>query len=80
MTPLLFCLENVVFFVLKMSVFFMSAAYLQVHFRLDLFMEANNITPDQTASKSDLGPYCLQYRLPKQTMSRQKSHDVWGKG
>ena len=31
----------------------------------DFFMEANNTNPDQTAPKeqSDLGPYCLQYRL-----------------
>ena len=26
--------------------------------------------PDQTASKSDLGPYCLQYRLPKNKQKR----------
>ena len=43
----------------------MSAAYIQVHFRLDNFMEANNMNPDQTALKSDLGPYCFQYRLTK---------------
>ena len=29
----------------------MSAAYIQVHFRLDFFMEANNINPDHTAPK-----------------------------
>ena len=29
----------------------MSAANIQVHFRLDFFMEANNMNPDQTASK-----------------------------
>ena len=30
-------------------------------------MEANTMNPDQTApwEQSDLGPYCLQYRLPK---------------
>ena len=27
----------------------MSAAYIQVHFRLDFFMEANNMNPDKTA-------------------------------
>ena len=38
----------------------MSAAYIQVHFRLDLTMEANTMNPDQTAPKtweqSDQGP------------------------
>ena len=29
----------------------MSAAYAQVYFRLDFFMEASNMNPDQTASK-----------------------------
>ena len=40
----------------------MSAAYIQVHFRLDFIKEAKNMNPDQTASKdqSDLGHYCLQ--------------------
>ena len=44
----------------KMSAF-ISAAYIVMHFRLDFFMEAN-MNPDQTAP---LGPYCLQYRQPK---------------
>ena len=39
-------------------------------------METNNIDPDQTAPKQkqfDLGPYCLQYRLPKNIIiSRQE--------
>ena len=39
-----------IFFVLKMSAF-LSAAYIQVHFRLDFFMEANNMNPYQTAPK-----------------------------
>ena len=45
-------------FVLKM----LSAFYIQVQFRLDFFMEAIDMNPDQTAPKeqSDLGPYCLQ--------------------
>ena len=45
----------------------MFAAYIQVHFRLDFFMESNNMNPDQTAPReqSDLGPYCLKYKLPK---------------
>ena len=42
----------------------MSAAYVQVRLRLNLFMEANDMKPD-------LGPYCLQYRLPK-NISRQE--------
>ena len=33
----------------KMSAF-ASAAYIQVHYRLDFFMEANNMNPDKTAS------------------------------
>ena len=37
------------FFVWKFCLLFMSAAYIQVHFRLDFFMEANNMNPDQTA-------------------------------
>ena len=32
----------------------MSAAYIQVHFRLDFFMEVNNMNPDQTALGSSL--------------------------
>ena len=32
--------------------------YIQVHFRLEFFMEANSMNSDQ---QSDLGPYCLQY-------------------
>ena len=46
-------------------------------------MKASNMNPDQTAPKgavSDLGPYCLPYRLPK-NISRQDEHttkDVTG--
>ena len=29
----------------------MSAAYIQMHFRIDFFMEANNVNLDQTAPK-----------------------------
>ena len=43
----------------------MSAAYIQVHFRLDL-----NMNPDQTAPK--LGPYFLQYWLPKNISIREE--------
>ena len=53
--PSNFCNENVVCFI-------KFAVYIQVHFRLDLIMEANNVSPDQTAPKeqSVMGPYCLQ--------------------
>ena len=52
----------------------LSAAYIQAHFRLDFFMEANNMNRDQTAPKahSDLGPYCLQYRLPKNIFRKEE--------
>ena len=33
-------------------------------------MEANNMNPDQT--DPDLGPYCLQYRLPKNISSHEE--------
>ena len=50
-----------------------------------LFMEANNMNPDQTAPKeqSDLGPYYLQYRLPKDRQTKDaddKSLDWGNKG
>ena len=51
-----------------MKMLFSSAAYIQEHFRLDIFTEANNMNPDQNApqgEQSDLGPFCLQYRLVK---------------
>ena len=41
---------------------FMSAAYIQVHCRLDFIMKANTMNPWE---QSDLGPYCLQYRQHK---------------
>ena len=37
-----------------------------ISIRLDIIMEANTMDPDQTAplwEQSDLGPYCLQYKL-----------------
>ena len=45
-----------------LSVFFMSAAYIQMHYKLLLSMEANTMKPDQTVlrEQSDLGPYWLQ--------------------
>ena len=39
------------FFVLKNCMLLMSVAYIQVHFRLDFFMEANNMNHDQAAPK-----------------------------
>ena len=37
-------------------------------------METNNMNPDQTAPwvQSDLVPYCLQYRLPKNISRLEK--------
>ena len=52
--PSLFFLENVVCF--------LHLLHIQVNFKFRLFMEANNMNPWE---QSDLGPYCLQYRLPK---------------
>ena len=52
----------------KCFLLFTSAAYIQVHFRLDIIMEANTMNPGQTAppwEQSDLDPYCFQNRLPK---------------
>ena len=40
-----------VFFVLKIHLLFISAAYIQVHLRQDFFMQANNLNSDQTAYK-----------------------------
>ena len=45
----------------------MSAVYIQVHIRLDFVIEANTISPDH-----DLGPYCLQFWLPKNVSRRDK--------
>ena len=41
-----------IFLSLKCCLLFMSAAYIQVQFRLDFNMEANNINPNQTAIRS----------------------------
>ena len=52
----------------KCHLLFTSAAYIQMHFSdYFLIMEAIIMNPDQTApvrERSDLGPYCLQCRLP----------------
>ena len=62
------------FYVLK-CLHFMSAACIQVHFRLDLFKEANNL--NQTAPKYGLDPYCLQYRLPKNKTKEEGKDQEW---
>ena len=55
-----------------MSSAFLSATYIQVHFRQDFFMEANYIYPNQIPrEQSDLGTYYLQYRLPKNISRRE---------
>ena len=54
-------------FSLKMLSAFTSVIYIQVHFRLDFFMEANNMSPDQIGDCSNLGPYSLQYRQPERS-------------
>ena len=46
----------------------MPAAYFQVHFRQGFIIETNTMDSDQAAPKreqSDLGPFFLQNRLPK---------------
>ena len=61
----------------------MSSAFLRLlhilKFTSDFIMEANNLNPDQTApfwEQSDLGPYCLQYRLPKSTSRREEQMTI----
>ena len=59
---------------------FMSAVNIQVHFMLVFFMETNHLNPDQTArEQSDLGPHCLQLRLPK-NISRQEEQTTFMTG
>ena len=41
-------MKNSVLQVDPLALLFTSAAYIQVHLRLDFSMEANNINPDQT--------------------------------
>ena len=60
---------------------FSSPAYIQVHFRLDLFMEATNMNPDQTAPKESSliwVHFVCFIRLPK-NISRRGEHDWWAK-
>ena len=49
--------------------------YIHVYFKLEFYMEANAINPDHTAS--NLGPYCLQYRLPKDISRHHLSKEVY---
>ena len=46
-----------------------------------IFVKTNNLNPDQTArEQSDLGPHCLQFRLPKNISRRGEqttSQDWW---
>ena len=50
----------------------MSVAYTQVHFRLDFFMEANTMNPDQGSSLIWVHIVCnIGYRLPK-NINRQE--------
>ena len=63
------------FSILKMS----SAVYIQVRLRLDFFMEANNMSPDQTAPW-DLGLLFLQYRLPKNRSRQEEQMVAWLSG
>ena len=68
-------LNGILFFVLKMMSALTSAAFTLVHFGLDFTLEANIMCPNQT----DLGPYCLHYRLPV-NISNEKSYDWRLKG
>ena len=44
----------------------MSAANIDMYFRLEFFMDVKNMNPDQSTpwEQTDLGSYYLQYRLP----------------
>ena len=52
-----------IYSVLKMSsAYYCCCIYTNV-LQNTFFGEANKMNPDQTVGQSDLGPYCLQYRL-----------------
>ena len=53
--PILFCPER--------SAFYACCMYSSAP-RLDFIMEANTMNPWEQSEQSDLGPYCLQCRLP----------------
>ena len=77
---ILICLKSIfesfilpLFFSLKYAVcFFTSAANIQMHYTR-FYHAHTTMNPDQTATleQSDMGPYCLQYRLPI-NISRQE--------
>ena len=48
---------------------FSSAVYIQEHFRLAFFVEANHMNPNQT-EQSDLGSLFVQNKLPKSISRR----------
>ena len=51
-------------FCVQKTFLFTSTAYVIMQlYSIKLTMEANTMNPNQTAPKSDLVPYCLQYRL-----------------
>ena len=50
----------------------MPAAYIQVHLRLDFIMEAITMTLIRLLP-SDMGSYCLQYRIPNYISRRESS-------
>ena len=52
-----FCPKNIVCFSCLLQI-----SKCMSYYSVSLYMETNNINPDQTA---DLGPYCLHYRLLK---------------
>ena len=73
----IFNLVPPIFFVLTMLSVCMSFFFkTQAHFRLDFFMEANNMHADQIAyasyEQSDPGSYCLQFWLPENVSSREE--------
>ena len=61
------------FFFLNMLSAIYTCCIIQVHFKLDFFMEANVMNTDQTAPKEQYnpGPYWLHYRLPEKISRRQ---------
>ena len=71
--------ENVIYFLRQLHIFKSLSAYIQVLIRVDFFMEANNMDPDQTAPKeqSDLGPYFLQDKQLRR--ADDKNCDWWAK-
>ena len=61
------CPENIVYFSRLLS-----AVYIQVHFRPDFFMEANNMIWTMIMQAVWFWSYCLQHRLPKNISRREE--------